>query len=196
KAKAVEEAKRRRLTLALAATVLLALTVGGGAWLWVKNEHDARQAQVAHDVNDALNQATALREQARSANVGGAALFAQGRGQAQRALAVVESGPADAALVAQVKQLQADLDEEEKDRALVAALEEARLAQAETLSENRFAFERAVPRFREALRAYGLPAGEGEPGAAAERIRQRAAAGREAGVAALGEGGGLAGDAR
>jgi serine/threonine-protein kinase len=187
KAKAVEEAKRRRLTLALAATVLLALTLGGGGWLWVKNERDARSAQTAREVHDALNQATALREKAKAATTGGAALFAQAREQVSRALALVENGPADEALKKQVRQLQGELDKEEKDRKLIAALDEARLAQAETLSGNRFALERAVPKFREAFRAYGLPAGQGEPAAAAERIRQRPAAVREAIVAALDE---------
>ncbi len=162
KAKAVEEAKRRRLTLALAGTVLLALTLGGGGCLWVKSERDARQAQVTHEVNDALNRATALREQAKAAPVGSAALFAQAREQAQRALALVENGPADEMLKTQVTRLQTELDEEDKDRKLLAALDEARLKQAD-LAENRFALERAVPLFREAFRAYGLPAGEGEP---------------------------------
>jgi serine/threonine-protein kinase len=185
RAKAVEEAKRRRLTLALAGTVLLALTLGGGGWLWVKADHDARQAQVTRDVNEAINQATALREKARRATVGGAQLFAQAREQAQRALALVENGPADAALKDQAAQLQADLDAEEKDRQLVAALEQAQLAQAETPSENRFARERAVPKFRQAFQAYGLLAGVGGSAAAAERIRQRPAAVREAIVAAL-----------
>jgi serine/threonine-protein kinase len=187
KAKAIEEAKRRRLTLALAGTVLLALTSGGGGWLYVKNERDARQAQVTREVNEALHQATALREKAKTATTGGAALFAQAREQAQRALALVENGPTDIVLKAEVTQLQAELDEDEKDRKLVAALDEARLKQAESLSENRFAFERAVPVFREAFRAYGLSAGEGEPRAAAERIRQRPTAVREAIVAALDE---------
>src|SRR5262249_12141623 len=155
KAKAVEEAKRRRLTLILAATVLLALTLGGGSWLWQKAERDARQTQLARDVNDALNKATALREQAKAAPVGSAALFAQAREQAQRALTLVESGPADAELATQVRRLQADLDEQEKDRKLIAALDEAHLKQAETLSTNRFASERAVPLFREAFRVYG-----------------------------------------
>src|SRR5262249_12256934 len=109
KAKAVEEAKRRRLTLALAATVLLAVTLGGGGYLYVKNERDARQAQVAREVNEALNQATALREQAKAATVGSAALLAQAREQTQRALALVDNGPADAALVDQVTRLQAEL---------------------------------------------------------------------------------------
>jgi serine/threonine-protein kinase len=187
KAKAIEEAKRRRLTLALASTVLLALTLGGGSWLYVKNERDARQSQVACEVNNALNQATALREQAKTATTGGGTLFAQAREQAQRALALVESGPAEAALADQVRQLQAELDEEEKDRKLLTALDEARLAQAETLSENRFAEERAVPKFREAFRVYGMAAGEGDPIAVAERIRRRPAAIREAIVAVLDE---------
>jgi serine/threonine-protein kinase len=196
KAKAIEEAKRRRLTLALAASVLLALALGGGGFLWVKSARDARQAQVARDVNNALNQATALREQAKTATTGGAALFAQAREHAQRALALIENGPANVALKDQVQHLKAELDEEEKDRMLITALDEARLAQAETLSENRFADERAIPKFREAFRAYGLPAGEGEPKVAAQRIRQRPAAVREAIVAALDEWDTLAGRPR
>jgi serine/threonine-protein kinase len=197
RAKAVEEAKRRRLTLALAATVLVALTLGGGGWLYLKTQRDARQAEVTRAVNETLNQVTALREQARTASVGGAALFAQAREQAQRALALVESGPAEDTLKTQVRQLQEELDDEERDRTLVAALDEARLAQAETLvGESRFADERAVPKFREAFRAYGLAAGEGEPKAAAERIRQRPAAVRQVIVAALDEWDDLAGNSK
>lgn len=188
KARAVEEAKRRRLTLALAATVLLALTLGGGGWLWVKSDRDARQAQATRDVNEALKQATALRELARTVHVGGAALFAQAREQAQRALALVENSPADAALTIVVQQLQAGLDEDEKDRKFLAALEAARLAQTEIGIEGyQFALERAVPLFRRAFQAFGLRPGEGEARAAAEKIRQRPAPVREAINAALDE---------
>src|SRR5262249_693200 len=128
KARATEEAKRRRLTLALAGTVLLALTLGGGAWLYVKNDRETRQAQLTRDGNEALDKATALREKARTATTGGAALLAQAREQAQRALALVENGPADETLVDRVTHLQDELLEEEKDHQLVAALDEARLA--------------------------------------------------------------------
>jgi tetratricopeptide (TPR) repeat protein len=188
KAKAAEEAKRRRLTRALAATVLLAVTLGGGGWLWVKAKQGERQAQLTRDVSAAVTQATALREKAKSGAPGSKALFAQAREQAQRALALVENGPADAGLRAQVEGLQAELDQEEKDRRLIAALDEARLAQAGTEpGENRFALERAVPRFRKAFQAYGLAAGEGEPRAVAARIQRRPAAVREALGAALDE---------
>ena len=87
-----------------------------------------------------------------------------------------------------MRRLQNELDQEENDRTLVAALDAARLAQAETLSgENRFARERAIPLFREAFRAYGLAAGEGDPAAAGASIRERPAPVREALLAALDE---------
>jgi serine/threonine-protein kinase len=180
KAKAIEEAKRRRLTLALAGTVLLALTLGGGGWLYVKSERDARQAQVNRDVNDALNQATALREQAKTVNVGSAALFAQARERAQRARALVDSAPADISLKARVEQLQSELDAEQKDRQLLAALEAIRLTQAEIVGQKRLGPERLLTMIREALREYTLLPGEGKPAEVTERLRQRPRAVREA----------------
>ena len=55
-------------------------------------------------------------QRAKTAPSGGLALFAQAREQAQRALALVDSGPADDTLGPQVRQLIAGLDSEEKDR--------------------------------------------------------------------------------
>ena len=166
--------------------MLLAVTLGGGVWLWIKADRDVRQARVAREVNEAVNRATALLERAKAAPVGGSAWLAQAREQAQRASALAESGPADDQLKAQVRGLQANLNEEEKDHKLLADLDAARLAQAELVAgENRFAHERAVPLFRKALQAYGLPAGEGEPAAVATRIRERPARVREALLAAL-----------
>jgi tetratricopeptide (TPR) repeat protein len=108
-------------------------------------------------------------------------------------LALVANGPAQAMLAVQVRQVKPELNEAEKDRLLLAALHEAALAQAET-TQNRFAMERAVPLLREAFRAYGMPAGKGEPAVAAKRIRERPAAVREVIVAALDEWDDLAGN--
>ena len=91
KARAVEEAKRRRLTLVLQSTMFLAVALGGGGWLWVRGERQARQIALTRDVNEALNKATVSRERAKAATVGSAALFAQAREQVQRALALVEN---------------------------------------------------------------------------------------------------------
>jgi serine/threonine-protein kinase len=185
--RAVAERRARRVTLALAATVLLAVTLGGGGWLWWKTDRDARQAALARDVNDALNQAIALRAKAKSAAPEGAALFAQAREQSSRALALVRNGLTDVALADQVRQLQAELDEEEKDRKMLAALEEARLAGADNQSAHRFPHERVVPLFEEAFRAYGVAVSESDPKAAAELIRQRPAPVQASIVAALNE---------
>jgi tetratricopeptide (TPR) repeat protein/serine/threonine protein kinase len=195
KAKAKEEAKRRRLTLALAATVLLAVFGGGGVWLYFKNERDAQQAalarrqvELAQEVNEALSKATTLREQAKSAKVGRAALFAQAREQAQRATALVEGGPADEALAARVRQLMAEFDDEEKDRKLVAALEGAKLAQADPSVNTHFTgSENAIPKFRAAFRDFGMPPGEGDPAEVARRIKRRPADVRDAVLTALDE---------
>jgi tetratricopeptide (TPR) repeat protein len=184
-----EIARRRRLALALAASMLALVALGGGgSALWLQAESQARQEHLPREVNDALNRATVLREQARAAAVGSDALFGQAREQVQRAVALAESGPAEAVLLAQVQQVQAELGEEQKDRQFLAALEAARLAQAETVAdENRFAPERALPLFREAFAAYGLPVGQGEPAAAAARLRQRPEVIRQAVLAALQE---------
>jgi serine/threonine-protein kinase len=188
-ARAVAERRSRRLTLALAASVLLSLLAGGGGWLWWRSEREGRRAQVHRDVNAALNEATALRERAKTAPAREAAvLAAQVREQVQRAGTLVKSGPADAALTAQVHGLLVELEEEEKDRQLLVALDAARLTQAETSAEeSRFALERAVPLYREAFRAYGLAAGEQEAEAVAARLRQRPLAVREAVLAAVDE---------
>ncbi|MFN0020548.1 MAG: tetratricopeptide repeat protein [Pirellulaceae bacterium] len=186
KAKAIEEVKRRRLTVVLAAAVLLAMALGGGGWLYIKTERDARIARATQGAEEAFNQATILREKALSATTGGAALFAQAREQAQRALTLVGNVPVDAALRDRVTSLGVELDEEEKDHKLIATLEDIRLKQTEIHSlKSQYASERAVPLFREAFQAYGVPAGEGEPAVVADRLRQRPPAVRAAIVAAL-----------
>src|SRR5688572_27951232 len=109
RARDAESDKGPRVPVALAARVLLAMTLGGGGVLWVKADRDARHTRVALDVIESLNMALALRERAKAAPAVGAVLFAQAREQAQRATALVEAGPADAALADQARRLQSEL---------------------------------------------------------------------------------------
>src|SRR5262249_41555439 len=140
---------------------------GAGAALWLQADRQARQAQRTRAVNEALNQVTALREKAKAA-ADGPALLARAREQAQRALALVQAGPADEALQAQVRRVQGELEEEEKDRRLVARLEEVRLLQAElNVQAGRFATERALPEYRKVFAEHGLRAGGAGPAEAA-----------------------------
>jgi len=183
RATAAQERKARRMTLALAASVLMTVLLGGGGWLWLQGQRAARLAENNLAVNEALSQATRLREQARTAQARTAlALTARAREQARRAEALVESGPADAALAEQVRGLLAELDADEKDRQLLVALDATHLIQYDI-----DAWEREVSQYREAFRAYGMPAGEGEATDAAERLAKRPAAVREVALAALDE---------
>jgi tetratricopeptide (TPR) repeat protein/serine/threonine protein kinase len=182
--------KHRRPLFTVA--VFLALLAAGGMLVGRQAVREARaqrdraveQAKRNEAIRDALDQVRTLREDARKEWDAGK--WARAREQAQRALTLVESGPADEALAAQVRQVQEELDEEKRDRRLVADLEAARLAGAETLSgASRFAGERAIPRYRKAFRAYSLAVGEGDPAAVAARLHRRPPEVRQAVSAAL-----------
>jgi tetratricopeptide (TPR) repeat protein/serine/threonine protein kinase len=180
---------RRPLATAAAFGALLAAAGVMAGWLMVREARAERDRAVAQtqregDVRAALDRARALREEARQER--DPDKWARAREQAQRALTLVQSGPADAALAAQVRQVQEELDEELKDRRVVADLEAARLAGVGSHEpQGRFAFERTIPRYRDAFRAYGLPVGEGNPAVAAERLHRRPPEVRQAVNAAL-----------
>jgi tetratricopeptide (TPR) repeat protein/tRNA A-37 threonylcarbamoyl transferase component Bud32 len=185
--------RKHRRPLATAAGFLVLLAAAGVlAGMHVVREARAdrdravEQARREGDIREALDRARALRDEAWK--VWDPSTWARARGQAQRALTLLESGPADEALAAQVRQVQEELDEEEADRRLVADLEAAWLAEGDYVAaQSRFAFERAIPRYRDAFRAYGLLVGEGDPAAAVERLRRRPPGVRLAVSAALDE---------
>src|SRR5439155_18331158 len=81
--------------------------------------------------------------------------------------------PIDPALAEQMQALRARLQEEEKDRQMLATLTRIRMERAEKrIGENRFPFEEAVPKFRGAFERYGMPVSS-PPAEAAARIRGR-----------------------
>jgi serine/threonine-protein kinase len=191
RARVAEEGKRRRLTLGLAASVLLTTLVVGGAWLWIahlraERERQARdlQADLMREAEKALTRASSLRGQARSE--GSAEKSAEARAQAQRAKTLLERLSDQTALGEQVSTLLRELDDEEADRRLVAQLEEVRLLKAEDHPrEARFAQRRAVPRYAEVLRPFGVTDLTVLPERAAARIRERPTHVRTQVVAAL-----------
>jgi tetratricopeptide (TPR) repeat protein/serine/threonine protein kinase len=190
--------RKHRRPLLTAAAFLSLLLAGGllAGWQALREAEAVRdraveQAQRSEAVRNALDRVRALREDARQAH--DSRKWAQAREQAQRALALVENGLADEALVAQVRQVQEELDEEKKNLRFVADLEAARLAKAEMVAgQNRFAVERALPLYRKAFRTFGLPVGEGDPATAATRLQRRPLEVRQAVSAALDDWLGLA----
>src|SRR5262249_41846715 len=115
-------------------------------------------------------------------------LGVQAREQAQRAAALVDNGPVDPALATRVRALLDELDQEEKDRKLLAALDAARIIHEESdVRDPRLPFERSVPLCQAPLRQYGLRVGGGPARAAADKIRHRPAAVRDTLAAVLDE---------
>jgi tetratricopeptide (TPR) repeat protein len=181
-------ARRHRALVAATAAFLAVLLVAGAvtAWRAVRAERDeaVRKAQRSQEVIDAMARVAVLREQARVS--GDLGKWAEARGEAGQAAALVDSGPVEAGLAERVADLRRELKEEEADRRLLARLEKARLLQVDVdVAKDHFTEARALPGFREAFAEYGLRPGSTEPAEAAARLRGRPAEARGPAVDAL-----------
>jgi tetratricopeptide (TPR) repeat protein len=194
-ARAAAERRARRLTLGLAASVLLTVLVGGGGWLWVakdraehRRQEQARQAQAAAEVQAALEKAAGLREKARAAALTDMESWAEARAVALRAEALLENDPVDPELVARVRALLGELDDEANDRRLLVRLDALRLAQAaDSVWMSGFAEPRALQDYARAFAERGLDPLAGPAEEAAQQVRRRPDSVRELLVEALEE---------
>jgi tetratricopeptide (TPR) repeat protein/predicted Ser/Thr protein kinase len=176
-------ARRYRKSLATAAAFLVLLLVAGALTTWqavrvARAEHAAaeaareaaerereetmRQARVAQEVQEALNQAAALRDQAK---------WAEAQALVERAEALLEAGPGDAGLADRVQELRRELDQEARDRRMIQRLESIRLEQTR-VKDGKFDVPGAGPQYEEAFREYGLDVRALPAEAAAARVRR------------------------
>ncbi len=140
-AKASAERRARRLTAALAATVLLAGVLGGAGWRWVELQRLEREREASGRVNGALQDATRLRGLAQGAAVGDLGPWELAAAAAEKARDLLEPG-VEPALRKQVEDLVAELAVErqqaeaaaqaaERDRRLLDRLVDIRSAEAD-----------------------------------------------------------------
>jgi tetratricopeptide (TPR) repeat protein len=169
-------ARRYRRPLAAAAAFLLLLLLAGAMTTWqavrlARAERDAiqrerdealRQARVAQEVQEALGQAAALREQGN---------WAESQALLKRAEALLEGGPPDAELGERFRDLRRKLDEEERDRRMLERLDQIRLEQAR-VKDGAFDAPGAGPRYEAAFREYGLDVEALPPASAAAELRR------------------------
>jgi serine/threonine-protein kinase len=191
--KAAEERKRRRVTLVLASAMLLAILAGGGASLLAQRYKQARKEQTARLVQQALGQATALREQARVAPLDdaalrerAAALWRDTLAAADRAEQALGGGETDTETSRHANELLEELRQEggesDRDRRMLRRLEEAHDLEEE-LQESDYVRPRrveefvfglaAAPAFAAAFREYGIDVESLSTAEAAERMRSR-----------------------
>jgi tetratricopeptide (TPR) repeat protein len=180
---------RRHKALVLTTAGFLILLLGAGAvtaWQAIQlaraeRDQAVQQAHRSQQVHDALGRAVRLREEARTGR-GGADGWAEALAEARRAEALAGEGPLEPGLAEEVAYLVRELDEEGKDRRLVAELDAIRMRQAE-VKEEQFDMRAASPLYAAAFRRYGIDVEALSPEEAARRVRESRV--REALLAAL-----------
>jgi serine/threonine-protein kinase len=154
-ARAEQERKARRLTVALAASVLALVVLGGGGWLWLAYQRAERQRETARAVEKALAEATSLRGQAKTEPPGDLTTWSTALAAARRAQGLLERGEGNEELRRRVRALLAELNAEKQDRRMIQRLEEIRLRQA-AVQDDSFHTEQADPDYAEAFVQYGI----------------------------------------
>ena len=140
-ARASAERQARRLTAALAATVLVAGTLGGAGWWWIELQQVQRVREASGRVNLALQDATRLRGLAQGAAVGDLGPWKLAAAAAEKAREALQPG-LEPALRKQVEDLAVELAAEqqraeaaaraaESDRRLLGHVVDIRSAEAD-----------------------------------------------------------------
>jgi serine/threonine-protein kinase len=175
--KAAEERRARRLTVALAGAIAVALLLGGGGFLWV-NRLRAQHLDQTRTVVEAA--------QSESIDLSRAGKPDEALASAKRALALAESGDADAALLARAKEFVAKAEAgvgaaerekklREQDATLLNRLIELRLKQLSAIDKAKREKELDA-QFTKAFLEYGVDLEGADLVPALKRIRERSIA--------------------
>ena len=140
-----------------------------------------RRLLVQQGISDALAEVARLRESRSVAARGDGVIVNAAREQLQRAVGLAEGGPIDPQLMAQVRALEQELNNEQavlaqerRDRDFLKTLESAWLLQANVdVRESRFSNEESVSVLRKALQDYGIRMLDSRPADVAAMVTSR-----------------------
>jgi serine/threonine-protein kinase len=182
--KAAEERRARRLTLALAGTIVGAIALGGGALYWVGHERAQRAEEHAQRAEQTRTSVEAAYGE--SIELGRAGKPAEALAAARRALSLAETGDADAALLERAKNFVAKAEQDVgaaerahklvvQDEKLRSRLIDLRLQQIATIDNNVRQVE-LDQAFAQAFHDYGVDLEGDDLVPALKRIRERSIA--------------------
>jgi serine/threonine-protein kinase len=173
-ARAAEEARRRRLTVALAAALLGMAALVGGGWAWAARQRAERLAATGREVNAALAEAADLRGQARAMPIGDLARWDQALAAARHAASLLARGEGDAELHRRVRALLETLTREQSEAQARAEAAERDLAAPdhEAYSDDQDRAQRETD-YAAAFRNYGIDVDALDPAVAGARIAAR-----------------------
>ena len=175
------ERRVRRMTVGLAASVVITGALGTAGWRWMERDRMGRTAAAVARVNTALREATRLRGQAQGAAVGNLVRWTEALAAVQKARELLEPG-SDPSLQRQVWALLADITVEkqvaeadaraaESDRRFLNKLVDIRSAKADDPNGSTSEAD-----YAKAFREAGIDVSTLSPGEAGARIKARPAA--------------------
>ncbi len=178
-ARARIERSRRRRTVALAASVLMTVSVVGGAWAYLARQQAVRLLATTRLVSDALADVERLREKARTAASGDLTVWFEASSAARHARDLLAQGEPDRVLQQRVDAALIGVEEEkaaaarkvgeaERDRKLLADLEAIRGSRSEHWDSIQSDRDYAA-----AFRKFGIDLDQLDPRAAGQWLAQR-----------------------
>ncbi|MDB5350208.1 MAG: serine/threonine protein kinase [Planctomycetota bacterium] len=180
-ARAEAERTRRKMTAALASTIVIAVFATGGAWISFRLDRDARIAESDRIVGDALATAKVLQAEAERVGPESVEAWARAHDAADRAKGLLAARPARRALARDVNKTYEAIarsaaaardlaDQIEADGRLVAEVEEARLLGAD-IKDGSFDLKSRIMAYARAFRRVGIRFGKQPAGEIAARLK-------------------------
>jgi len=148
------ERRARRLTLALASTLLVATLIGVGGWLWISAQGDARRQQETQQVAAAIESASMKLGQARAAPRGDSAPWAEALAAGEHLTRLLEPTTLDPETRRRAEAFLRELAQGDADRRVVEKLEEVVIVGA--THNDRESWEWMERSLREAFKTYGI----------------------------------------
>jgi tetratricopeptide (TPR) repeat protein/tRNA A-37 threonylcarbamoyl transferase component Bud32 len=172
--------RHKALVSGAAAALLAAVLLGGGGWVWFQQDKAAWLAEAARieqerglQVSAELARVATLRDQAREAPPERQrSLLAEALAAAERADGLLAQGGADDEVRQRVRALLTELREGERDRRMLARLEEVRLA-GTAVRDGRFYEPARDAEYAGAFRDYGIDLSRLGDAEAAAQLRAR-----------------------
>jgi len=177
------ERRARRLTLALASTLLIAIILGAGGWLWIGAQDDARRQEVTQQVAAAIESASMKLGLARAAPLGDSAPWVEAVAAGEHLTRLLEPTTLDPDTRRRADAFLRELAQADADRRVVEKLEEVVIVGA--THNDRESWEWMERSLRKTFSAYGINLEHHSKEEIAERIQQSRIAARLADVLEL-----------
>lgn len=167
--RAATERTRRRLTLALAASVLGLFALGGGGWAYLDRQRTERREDTAQAIHERIDRAAVVEGKAAAARIGDLTGWTEALSEIKGAEDLLKHGEHDEELAERVKEVRAELERGKADatrRAREAEADQRLVEQLETVRTDRGEHwdpARTDREFAEAFRDYGVDMETTEP---------------------------------